>query len=196
MNQSKKAYRINVKYPVYAILTADTSEGANYGEVKSLGEAQTIGVTASVASGSLYGDGAKVDSSSKLTGLTVSLDLTKVPIEAQQEIYNNEVVDGVVIDKSTDQPNQIAVGYMVEQTNGANEYVWLLKGTPRPMNSSVQQSEDNLNYSTDTMEVDFVRRVFDNAFRYRADSANPDFTEEQASKWFAQAPSQPVAKES
>ena len=39
-NTSKRSYKINIKNPVYCVVTADTSEGTTYGDVKSLGEAQ------------------------------------------------------------------------------------------------------------------------------------------------------------
>ena len=81
-NTSKRSYKINIKKPVYCILTSDTSEGTTYGDVKSLGEAQQAQVTAVSSTGQLYGDGAIVDSSSKLTGLTLVLSTTKIPVAA------------------------------------------------------------------------------------------------------------------
>lgn len=193
MEKSKKAYKINITNPVYCELLADAPEGAQYGEVKEFGEAMTITVTPTVASGSLFGNGAKVDASSLLTGMTVSFGVTKVPIEVRQDIYNLEVQDGVVIEKAGVTAKKIAFGYEVEQSDGTSELVWLLKGSPRPMATDNRQSEDNITYSTDTVEIDFTRRDFDKALRYIADTANPEFTDYQAAKWFTQGPSEPVA---
>lgn len=188
MQASARSYRINIKNPVYAKVLSDTAEGTTYDVVKSLGEAQTMEITASVATGSLYGNGTVVDSSSKLTGLAASLSSTKIPVEAIQDIYGYTVVDGVVQVKAGDMADFIAVGYEVEQTNKKSEYVWLLKGRPRPINSSVQQSESNINYSTDTIEIDFVERISDGMLKWFADLSNPDFSEEQAAKWFTTGP--------
>lgn len=188
-NTSSRAYKINIKNPVYCIVLTDESTGTTYGEVKSLGEAQQAQVTASSATGSLFGDGKKVDSSAKLTGLTLALDSTKVPVEAKAEIFDYTVTNGVVQVKAGAQPKYIAVGYEVEQTSGKSEYVWLLKGRPQPMNANVQQSETNINYSTDQMTVEFVERVSDGMLEYFADAANEDFTAAQAAKWFNAGPS-------
>lgn len=194
MQTSEKGYKINITNPVYCLVTTDDASGTTYGDVKSFGEAQEIQVTPSVASGQLFGNGAQVDSSSKLTGISVSFQTTKVLIEARQEIFGEEVQDGVVITKAGQMANYIALGYEVEQTNGKSQYVWLLKGRPAPMNESVAQSTDNVTYSTDTIDINFVRRDSDKALKYFADLSNPDFSDDQASKWFLTGPSAPVVK--
>lgn len=187
-NTSSRAYKINIKIPVYCLVLTDESTGTTYGPVKSLGEAQQAQVTASSATGSLYGNGAKVDSSAKLTGLTLALDSTKVPVEAKADIFDYTVTNGVVQVKAGAQPKYIAVGYEVEQTSGKSEYIWLLKGRPQPMNENAAQSETNINYSTDQLIVEFVERVSDGMLEFFADGANEDFTDAQAAKWFNEGP--------
>lgn len=181
---SDRAYRINIKKPVYAVVSTDTKEGTTYGAVKSLGEAQQAQLTPTNSTGQLYGDGGVVDASSKITGLSLALDITKIPVEAVAEIYNYDVTDGVVQVKAGAIANYIAVGYEVEQTNGKSEYVWLLKGRPQSMNRNVSQSEDNITYSTDSVTIEFVKRVSDDLLYIFADAANADFTSAQAAKWF------------
>lgn len=188
-NKSVQAYRINIANPVYAVVTSDTAEGTTYGEVKPFGEAQQIQITPSVATGQLYGNGAIVDSSALLTGLTIQFQTTKVPIETRADIYNQTVTDGVLQEKAGVTANYIALGYEVPQSNGTSEYVWLLKGRPQPLGSNVQQSEQNINYSTDTINIDFVKRASDDMLRFYADAANADFTKEQADAWFNEGPS-------
>lgn len=188
-NTSKQAYKINIKHPVYCEVLSDSAEGTTYGEVKRLGEAQQVQVTAISSTGQLYGDGAIVDSSAKLTGLTVVLNTTKVSVEARADIYNYTVTEGVVQVKAGTQAKYIALGYEVEQTSGDSEYVWLLKGRPQALNADVSQSESNITYSTDQMTIDFVKRVSDDMLQYFADAANEDFTSAQAEKWFTQGPS-------
>lgn len=194
MQKSAQGYKINITNPVYAILLQDDENGVAYGDVKKFGEAMEISITPSISSGELYGNGAKVDSYSKLTGLTVSFKNTKVPIEVRQEIYNLQVENGVVMESAAQQSTQyIAFGYETEQTNGKSEYTWLLKGRPKPITTDLKQSEQNVTYSTDTIEIDFVKRVFDDMLRYFADASNPDFTEGQAEAWFDEGPVSPVA---
>lgn len=192
MQNSRKAYKINIKNPVYCEVTTDTMEGTTYGEVKSLGEAQEAQLTPSIATGKLYGNGAIVDSSAVLTGITLALKSTKIPIEVQADIFNYTVKDGVVQVKAGQKAKYIAVGYETEQTDGSSEYTWLLKGRPQPLNSDVKQSEGNITYTTDTINVDFVQRLSDGMVKYFADSANPEFTKDQAVAWFKGGPSSPV----
>ena len=192
-NTSKRSYKINVKNPVYCKLTSDSLSGVSYGSVVSLGEAMQMQVTAVSSSGQLYGNGSIVDSSSKIVGLTVVFDATKLPIEVVADIYNQTYTNGVLQEKAGEQANYIALGYEVEQTTGDSEYVWLLKGRPQPLNENTQQSEANITYSTDQMTIDFVRRIYDDMLRYKADAANADFTAAQAAAWFTSGPTSPVA---
>lgn len=187
-NTSTRSYKINVKNPVYCIVTEDTASGTTYGPVKSLGESQQAQITAQASTGKLYGNGTVVDSSAKLTGLTLALTSTKVPVEAKAEIYNYTVTNGVVQVKAGVQANYIAVGYEVEQTGGKSEYVWLLKGRPQPISEDVAQSEANITYSTESMTIEFVERVSDGNLQFFADGANDDFTDAQAAKWFTTGP--------
>lgn len=187
-NTSKKSVRINVKKPVYCLLLSDTAEGTAYGDVKSLGAAMQVQLTPAIASGSLYGNGVQSENISKLTGIALALDVNKLNIEAKAEIMGNEYKDGVIIDKSGDEAPYIAVGYIVEGTNDADEYVWLLKGRATPMNESVQQQTNSINFSTDSVTINFIPRDYDKWIRFYGDTANSSFTKEQAEKWFEKGP--------
>jgi len=189
MSTSEQAYKINVKHPVYCVMLTDTSAGTTYDTVKTFGEAQQIQLTPSVSSGQLYGNGAKVDSSSVLTGITVSYQATKIPVEVQADLYNYTVTNGVIQIEAGKTANYIAFGYEIEQSDGKSEYVWLLKGRPKPMNETLTQSEDNITYSTDTIEIEFVKRISDDNLKWFADASNPDFVSTQAAKWFTSGPS-------
>lgn len=185
MATSKQSYKINVKHPVYAVMTSDDTSATVYGAVKKFGEAQQVTLTPSVSTGNLYGNGSKVDSAVKMTGITVAYKATKIPIEVKADLYNYTMTSGVM-DVTSVQPNYIAFGYEVEQTSGDSEYVWLLKGRPQPITEDVTQSEDNITYSTDTINIEFVERLSDNVLYKFADAANADFT--GASTWFDAVP--------
>lgn len=195
MNKSKKANRINVKNIVYALLLSDTSEGVSYGDVKSLGAAMQVQLTPSLSSGTLFGDGVQQENIAKLNGIAMVIDVNKVPIEERAVILGSEYKDGVLIDKAGDEAPYIAVGYKVEETNASVELVWLLKGRAQPFNSTAQQSTENINFSTDSISINFIPRDFDGVVRYFADSANDSLTSKQVEDWFAAGPSgYPVAQ--
>lgn len=187
--KSKKANRINIKNLAYCKLLTDEAGSTTYGEVKPLSPAMQIQVTASLASGVLYGDGAQEENIAKMTGLAVALDVNKVPIEDRAEILGNKFENGVLAETAEDEAPYIALGYEVPETNGCKELIWLLKGRAQPYNSNVQQSTDNINFSTDSITINFIPRTSDGMLRFFGDTANADLTEQQISKWFTTGPS-------
>ena len=189
MNKSAKANRINITSPVYAKLLTDNADGTTYDEVRGFGKAMQVQLTPSVSSGVLYGNGVQQENIAKLNGIAMVLDVNKLAIEDRAIILGHEYKDGIIHEKAGDEAPYIAVGYKVEQTNGKCELIWLLKGRAQPINSSVQQSTDNLNFSTDSITINFIPRESDMEIRYFADSANPSLTDKQINEWFVTAPS-------
>lgn len=185
---SKKSNRINVARLVYCLLLTDTAEGTTYGPVKPFGKAMQIQITPQVATGTLYGDGNKEEDVGILKGIAVAVDTNKVFAETRAEIMGNTIVDGIVIEKAGDQPPDIAVGYEVDQLGGTKEQVWLLKGKAQPGNQTIQQSTDNLNFSTDSTTINFIPRESDSQIRFFGDTANTDYTAAQATAFFASGP--------
>ena len=188
-NKSTKANRINIVDPVYAVIQSDTKEGTTYGEVKKLGAAMQVQLTASISSGVLYGDGVQQENISKLNGIALVVDVNKINIEDRSAILGNKYENGVIHERAGDEAPYIAVGYKVEQTNKKVELSWLLKGRAQPTNSSVQQSTENFNFSTDSITVNFIPRDSDKELRFFADSANGDLTQSQIDAWFLTGPS-------
>jgi hypothetical protein len=64
----------------------------------------------------------------------------------------------------------------IELDNGGYEAVWLLVGKAQPVNITGNQSETSINYTTDELTVDFVRRELDKCVLKYADTDNSDFT--------------------
>lgn len=187
-NTSQKSVRINVKNPVYCLLLSDTKEGVEYGEVKSLGAAMQVQITPALSSGSLYGNGVQTENISKLTGVALAVDVNKINIETKAEVLGHEYTEGVLIEKEGDEPPYIAAGYVVDGTSRTKEYVWLLKGRAAPVNESIQQQTSSINFSTDSVTINFIPREYDREIRFYGDTANESFTQAQADKWFEQGP--------
>ena len=187
-NKSSKANRINIVDPVYAKVLTDTSEGTTYGEVESLGAAMQVQVTPSLSTGTLYGNGVQQENIAKLNGIAVVLDVNKIPVEVRADLMGNTYENGVVHEKAGDEAPYIAMGYKVEQTIKKAELIWLLKGRAQPINSNVQQSTENMNFSTDSVTINFIPRDSDKELRFFADSANSDLTEKQIEEWFKKGP--------
>lgn len=185
---STKSNRINITNPVYSKVLTDTAEGTTYGPVKSIGKVMQIQLTPSVATGILYGNGRKEEDIGLLKGISVALDINKLFAEIRAEIMGNTTVDGIVIEADGDQAPDIALGFEVEQSGGTKEQVWLLKGRAQPANQTVQQSTDNINFSTDSITINFIPRESDGQIRFYGDTANSDYSAEQATAFFATGP--------
>lgn len=192
--KSNKANRINIKNIHYALLTEDDSDGVAYGPVVKLPYAMQAQVTPSQATGVLYGDGAQQENIGRLTGIALQLDINKIPIENRAEMLGHTYENGIMIEKAGDEAPYLALGYQVEQTNGYSEFIWFLKGRVQEGNQTVQQQTDNINFSTDQITINFIKRDYDDSIRYYADSANSEFDESQAESWFEEGPSNyPIA---
>ena len=191
--KSKKANRINIKNAVYCVLQTDESEGTTYGDVKSLSPAMQVQLTTSLATGVLHGDGVQQENIARITGIAMVLDVNKIPIEDRAIILGNKYENGILEEVAGDEAPYIAVGYEVPETNGCKELIWLLKGRAQPYNSNVQQSTENINFSTDSVTINFIPRDSDGRLRFFGDTANADLTEEQVTKWFKTGPSVPPA---
>lgn len=188
-NVSSKSNRINVLNLVYCLQTKDDTTGVTYGDVMSLAKAMTLQVTPTQATGVLYGDGAQQENIGKLTGIATKLEVNKIAIEDRAKLLGHKYQDGVLIKNTDDEAPYIALGYKVEGTNNCDEYVWLLKGRAQEINSDLQQQNDKINFSTDSLTLNFIRREYDGDLSYEADSANADFTSAQAAAWFLAGPS-------
>lgn len=188
MNKSSKANRINVKNLKYAVIIEDTETAFTIDEIKNFAKAMQVQITPTVATGTLYGDGAKQEDLAKLTGVTLQVDVNKVPIEVKADIQGNEYEDGVLTESKDDQAKNIVFGFEVEQTENKRELMWLFKGKVQPFANTVQQSSDNINFSTDTLTINFIPRELDGAIRAFGDTANADFTEAMADAFLTKVP--------
>lgn len=188
MAGSTKANRFNIKRSVYAVITKDDNTGVICGSVEKFGDPMQVQLTPTYATGTLYGGGVKKEDITKITGITMKFDVNKIPIETRAIIGGHAYEDGVLTESKDDQAPDIAVGYEVEETENHSEYVWLFKGKAKPVGSTVQQSTDNINFSTDSIDIGFVPREFDGKLKDYADTANAEFTTEKAATYLDTVP--------
>lgn len=188
MGNSVKANRINVSRIVYAPILKDTATEYTHGDVKELGKAMQVDITPSLAAGVLFGNGAKEEDLAKLTGIELKVDLNKVSIETRAELMGNAYENGVITESKSDQAIDIAVGFEVEQTGNNKELMWIFKGKVKPFANTVQQSTDNITFSTDSIAIGFVPRAIDGGIRAIGDTANADFTSVMASAFLESVP--------
>ena len=171
-------YKMNVKNCKFAPVSVNTSSAYTLGTAVDLPAIRTVDISFTLATGELYGDGEIVSKRAKLTGAQLRLGIDKLPQEARSAMLGHtiETSKGIMDIKTTDTPAEIAVYLEIELDNGGYEATWLLVGKAQPVNITGNQSETSINYTTDELVVDFVRRELDKCVIKYADTDNADFT--------------------
>lgn len=170
-------YKMNVKNCKYAPVSVNTDSTYTLGTAVDLPAIRTVDVAFTIATGELYGDGEIVSKRAKLTGAQLRLGIDKLPQAARAAMLGHTVESskGIVDIKTTDTPIEIAVYFEIELDNGGYEACWLLVGKAQPVNITGNQSETSINYTTDELTIDFVRRELDKCVVKYADTDNSDF---------------------
>lgn len=195
MSDSVKANRFNVKRILYAEVVKDDATAYQYGPIKDFAAPMAVQFTPSYASGTLYGRGVKTEDMTKLTGGMLKVDVNKVPIEVRSDIYNHAFVNGILRANENDQAKTIAIGYEIEQTGDNRELTWFPRCKARPFGNNHQQSNDNINFSTDSIEIAVMPREFDGTIHIDGDTANSDFSDEDAEAFLDTIPDGTLATE-
>lgn len=170
-------YRVNVKNCQRATVTADTSSSYTIGTPVAMPTLRTVDISFKSASGELYGDGELVSNKTKMTGATLKIDLDKISLADKAALTGATLSSkGVLAIKTTDVAPKTAIYFEIEHDDGGYEAIWLLVGTCEPINISGQQAESNINYSTESVNINFIRREKDKQVIAYADTDDAGFT--------------------
>lgn len=155
-------YIINVKNAKFAPVSEDTASGYTLGEQVALPGLQQLDITLTTATGELYGDGALVSKTSKITGASVKISLAKLSTACRAGLTGASISEaGVLSVKTSDTVPKIALYAETEEDDGKKEQMWFLVGKAEPAGKSATQSTGNITYSTDELTINFVRREKD-----------------------------------
>ena len=94
------------------------------------------------------------------------------------------VVDGVESASTGDEPKPFAAGWEVEKTGRHSEMIWFLYGKANPIQETVRQSEENINYSTDSITMTFIEHDKLKRFYTFIDSEDTDITPAMVKDFF------------
>lgn len=170
-------YRINVKNCKRASVTADSSSAYTIGTPVDMPTLRNVEIAFTSASGTLYGDGEKVSEVSLVNGATLQFGIDKLTQADKVALLGiSKDAKGVTSYKTTDKPPKVAIYFEVEHDDGGYEAVWLLSGKAQPIGVTAQQREDNITFSTETVNMTFVRRELDKTVMKMADTDDADFT--------------------
>lgn len=158
--------RINVKNLYMAKATKQEDGKVVFDKPEHIIGMEKISRKTQMASGKLHGDGKIRKNSIKKSGYELSLSLNNLPSEWRNYLEGTTFTEGgVEYATSKDIPNYFAIGWEVEKTGGFSEFVWFPFCQAQPVEQETQQTEDNINYSTDSititaLENDFIGRYY------------------------------------
>ena len=170
----------------FALLESDTKVGLSYGEVEEIPGAINARINPNVNTQELYADDQLWESVSALGKIDVEVETADLPLTIRAKILGNEIKDGVLIEKATDVPPHLALGFKSLKSNGKYRYVWLLKGVAQPMAEDYSTKKDNVEHKTPQVKFTFMARVHDGEWKHTADEDSEDFV--GADTWFNEVP--------
>lgn len=182
-----KTYRINCENAGYALVSANTSAAYTVSTKKPVAGLMTADIAFSLASGTLYGDGTIKENIGQITGATLTVELNKLDIDARAELMGHSYSNGILDVKAGDTPPEIAFYFEMPSSKGTKEQIWLLVGKAQPSNIAGNQRTENINFTTDSMTINFVANEKDKIVMRLADTADSAFTTASSTS-FATAP--------
>ena len=170
----------------FAILTADTKDELTYETPEPMVGAINATINPAVNTQELYADDQLWESVSALGKVDVEVETADLPLAIRAKILGNELKDGVLIEKATDVPPHLALGFKSLKSNGKYRYVWLLKGMAQSIIEDYTTKKDSVEAKTPKTKFIFMARVHDDELKHTADEDSVDFT--GAATWFDRVP--------
>lgn len=176
--------KINVQNVHLAEITKSPEGEISFGKPEHVVGAMQIGRNPQIASGQLYGDGKITHETSRKVRYELSVDLNKLPTKWRRYMEGVTVTTGVESGTSKDEPNPFAIGWEVEKTGEQKELVWFVYCLANPIQETTRQSEDNINYSTDSITISALEDDSLGRFYTLIDSEDTAITEEMIANFF------------
>lgn len=167
---------------------AEATKAANgeitYTAPELVAGAMEIGRTPQIATGPLYGDGKIRRNYSKKIRYQLTVNLNKLPSKWRRYMEGAKVVNGVESGTSKDEPKYFAIGWEVEKTGEERELIWFLYCQAEPIQTTTRQSEENINYSTDSLTISALEDDTLKRYYTLIDSEDEDVTAEMIENFF------------
>lgn len=159
------------------------NEDGTYTVPEFVSYSMNIGVTPSVATASLAGDNAIRATASKLTKITLAVELNNLPLQQRAKVFGHKYENGQEIVTSSDVPPYIACGFEYTKDNGNSRLIWLYKGKAQEPSDTVETEGENINFQTPTITIECVARD-DGAFKYTLDMDDDTHDPTKVTDWY------------
>lgn len=182
----------------YALLTTDRAPKTNgaddvgeiaYEEPVRLPGAITANFSPNASNDTLFADDGPYDSASTLGAMSLELNVADIPANHRATLLGATYDDttGVIKDSANDTPPYVAVGCSVKKSNGADRLIWYLKGKFAAPDDNNQTKADSINWNTPTITGNFLKRDYDNQWRFAVDTDDEKYTGSKTdfAAWFS-----------
>lgn len=169
---------------VYAIMDENNE---TYGDVKDFGEAMSLKVTPNTSDEKVYTNNGESETASGTNGANVEIGIKDMSPETEANIFGHEIdaTDGGIIYKQKDITKYIAFGYIANQNDGTDKYVWLVKVKLTELSKEYQtQGEKKELHTLSTINGSASTRKRDGVWKHPASTSNPLFTEAKQKAFF------------
>ena len=176
--------QVGVESLYIAVMTTEDTQEANAVYDNPVYVAPAIGINLQPQGNNavLYGDDGAIESESANGPVNLAVNTSDLPLATRALIlgaaYNAGT--GVLTHKATDIPPYLALGFKSRKADGNYRYVWLLKGKAVRPQENYQTKTDNVQFNTPQLNMQFIRRKYDDADYVYADE--PAFT--GGATWF------------
>jgi phi13 family phage major tail protein len=181
----------------YAILTTDRAPKTDsptdpgelvYEDPVRLPGAITANFSPNASNDTLFADDGPYDTASTLGAMSLELNVADIPPRHRAVLlgctYDENT--GMVKDSANDIPPYLAVGCAVKKSNGSDRLIWYLKGKFAAPDDNNQTKADSINWNTPTITGNFLKRDYDDQWRYSVDTDDEAYTGDKVdfTEWF------------
>lgn len=181
----------------YAILKTDRAPKTDsptdpgelvYEDPVRLPGAITANFSPNASNDTLFADDGPYDTASTLGAMSLELNVADIPPRHRAVILGctYDETTGMVKDSANDIPPYLAVGCAVKKSNGFDRLIWYLKGKFAAPDDNNQTKADSVNWNTPTITGNFLKRDYDDQWRYSVDTDDEAYTGDKVdfTEWF------------
>lgn len=144
-----------------AIITEDTVEKYETGEVIAWPGARELSTTNSVSTEKVYADDDLIDVRKAEGATERDLTVTNIPDEIASKVLGDyyDKATGLYVVKKNSKPVYVAVGYDTGETDGTRTYVWNYKCVIARPDESVKTNDESTDASDTTLKITLLDTI-------------------------------------
>jgi len=169
----------------YSLVSLDTSSAITYQAPVALAGAVSVSVNPNSEVATLFADDGPYDTAESIGQIEVDVSIADMSQEDYATLMGHTITGGVMDEKASDQPVDVAFGFRALRSNSAYSYIWLLKGKFSKPEVKHETKGDKINFQTLTFKGKFTQRVYDGKYKKSTRSDATDYTADIGTNWFA-----------